>query len=87
MSDVGLDQAEMPKSFDRTFDTNSSRAVSSFFRFWLNRELSNALSNFPRAKNIGLDMQKVVDDPDFFGGKEDREPWADQAYSISNWFI
>ncbi|MEN9017051.1 MAG: arylsulfatase [Hellea sp.] len=47
-------------------------------------ELSNALSNFPRAKNIGLDMQKVVDDPDFFGGKEDREPWADQAYSISN---
>ena len=47
-------------------------------------ELSNALSNFPRAKNIGLDMQKVVDDPDFFGGKEDREPWADQAYSISD---
>jgi len=45
-------------------------------------ELSDALSVFPRAVSIGLDMQTVVDDPDFFGGKEDREPWADQAYRV-----
>ncbi|MDG2140120.1 MAG: hypothetical protein P8K27_01355 [Gammaproteobacteria bacterium] len=45
-------------------------------------ELSDALSVFSRADSIGLDMQTVADDPDFFGGKEDREPWADQAYRV-----
>ena len=45
-------------------------------------KLSNALSNFPRAESIGLDMQTIVDDPDYFGGKEDREPWAEQAYRV-----
>ena len=45
-------------------------------------ELSDALSVFPRADSIGLDMQTVVDDPDFFFCFEDREPWADQAYRV-----
>ncbi len=42
-------------------------------------DLAQALSLFPRAKNIALDIQKIVDDPDFFGGEEDRKPWAEQA--------
>ncbi|MEM1195949.1 MAG: arylsulfatase [Pseudomonadota bacterium] len=43
--------------------------------------LSTALAEFPRGENVAIPLQEVVDDPDFFGGKEDREPWAEQAYS------
>lgn len=43
-------------------------------------ELLRALQEFPRGDNIGIDLQKVVDDPDYFGGTEDLLPWAEQAY-------
>ncbi len=46
--------------------------------------LSAALAAFPRGENVAIPLQNVVDDPDFFGGEEDREPWAEQAYSILN---
>ena len=40
-------------------------------------ELTNALGAFPRGESINLPLYRVVWDPDFFGGEEDREPWAD----------
>ena len=43
--------------------------------------LSSALANFPRGKSVAIPLQKVVNDPDYFGGEEDRKPWADQAYA------
>jgi arylsulfatase A-like enzyme len=39
--------------------------------------LANALSAFPRGASINRPLWKIVWDPDFFGGEEDREPWAD----------
>lgn len=40
-------------------------------------KLTNALDAFPRGEKINLPLYRVAWDPDFFGGKEDREPWAD----------
>ncbi len=40
-------------------------------------ELTNALGEFPRGESINLPLYRFVWDPDFFGGEEDREPWAD----------
>ncbi len=40
-------------------------------------ELANALDAFPRGATIHLPLWKMAWDPDFFGGEEDREPWAD----------
>ncbi len=40
--------------------------------------LSAELAALPRGADIALPLQDVVDDPDFFGGMEDREPWAEQ---------
>jgi arylsulfatase A-like enzyme len=39
--------------------------------------LASALSAFPRGESIHLPLWKILWDPDFFGGDEDREPWAD----------
>ncbi len=39
-------------------------------------ELANALGAFPRGATINLPLWKLIWDPDFFGGEEDREPWA-----------
>lgn len=40
-------------------------------------ELANALSAFPQGATINLPLWKLIWDVDFFGGEEDREPWAD----------
>jgi len=40
-------------------------------------ELTNALDEFPRGESIHLPLYRMAWDPDFFGGEEDREPWAD----------
>ena len=40
-------------------------------------ELTSALGAFPRGESINLPLYRFVWDPDFFGGEEDREPWAD----------
>ena len=39
--------------------------------------LLNALDAFPGGESINLPLWKLLWDPDFFGGEEDREPWAD----------
>lgn len=39
--------------------------------------LQATLDAFPRGENVALPLQEIVDDPDFFGGEEDRVPWAD----------
>ncbi|WOE75537.1 arylsulfatase B [Alterisphingorhabdus coralli] len=44
-------------------------------------DLSDYLATFPRGKNVAVPLQQVVNDPDFFGGEEDRKPWAEQAYA------
>lgn len=46
-------------------------------------DLSDRLANFPTGESIALPFQTIVDDPDYFGGEEDREPWADQAAQFS----
>lgn len=47
-------------------------------------KLSEALQRFPRTDSVSLPMQQIIQDPDFFGGQEDRPPWADQAYTKRN---
>ncbi|MEM7740429.1 MAG: arylsulfatase [Pseudomonadota bacterium] len=44
--------------------------------------LSMSLKAFPRGTDIAIPLQNVVDDPDYFGGVEDRAPWADQAVAV-----
>jgi len=41
--------------------------------------LSKALDAFPRGERVNLPLWKILWDPDFFGGEEDREPWADRV--------
>jgi len=41
------------------------------------KALTNALSAFPRGPRVNRPLWRIVWDPDFFGGEEDREPWAD----------
>lgn len=43
-------------------------------------KLSAFLKDFPRGKKIGLPIQDIAKDTDYFGGEEDRDPWADRAY-------
>ena len=40
-------------------------------------ELTSALNAFPRGAVVNLPLWQVAWDPDFFGGEEDRAPWAD----------
>ncbi len=39
--------------------------------------LRRALADAPRGENVHIATYKVFLDPDFFGGEEDRPPWAD----------
>ena len=39
--------------------------------------LSQLLNDLPRAPSLHIPLYKVFWDPDFFGGVEDREPWAE----------
>ena len=41
------------------------------------KTLSAALTAFPRGPSVQVSMKDAILDPDFFGGKEDRAPWAD----------
>ncbi|WP_081826136.1 arylsulfatase B [Candidatus Phaeomarinobacter ectocarpi] len=43
--------------------------------------LQATLQAFPRGENVALPLQDVVDDPDFFGGEEDRTPWAEAVFT------
>jgi arylsulfatase A-like enzyme len=40
-------------------------------------ELAAALESYPRGESVNLPLWKILPDIDFFGGEEDREPWAD----------
>lgn len=46
-------------------------------------ELASYLATFPRGENIALPLEEIVNDPDYFGGEEDRAPWADRAYGAA----
>ena len=41
------------------------------------RDLQARLESFPQGEVISEPDHKFMWDPDFFGGPEDREPWAD----------
>lgn len=41
------------------------------------KALSKTLTAWPRGANVQAPMKDVVVDTDFFGGPEDRQPWAD----------
>ncbi|MEO0436551.1 MAG: sulfatase-like hydrolase/transferase [Pseudomonadota bacterium] len=43
-------------------------------------ELETFLAAFPRGENIAIPIQDAMQDTDYFGGAEDRKPWAEQAY-------
>lgn len=43
-------------------------------------DLERFVRDFPRGPNISVSAQEAIQDPDYFGGVEDRAPWADQAY-------
>ncbi len=40
-------------------------------------DLASALAASPRGEVVNRPLWRVVWDPDFFGGEEDRAPWAD----------
>jgi arylsulfatase A-like enzyme len=40
-------------------------------------DLASALAAFPRGEVVNRPLWQVIWDPDFFGGEEDRAPWAD----------
>lgn len=44
-------------------------------------DLTSAIDAYPRGEKVGLPLQSILEDPDFFGGEENRPPWADQAYT------
>ncbi|MEP1144211.1 MAG: arylsulfatase [Henriciella sp.] len=44
-------------------------------------DLQSAIDSFPRGVPVSIALQAVVDDPDYFGGVEDRSPWAEAAYN------
>lgn len=44
------------------------------------RDLMAEIQAFPRGESIAIPTQDAVNDVDTFGGEEDREPWAEQAY-------
>lgn len=39
--------------------------------------LAQRLAATPRGENVHIPILRVIRDPDFFGGEEDRAPWAD----------
>ena len=43
--------------------------------------MNKLLENWPRGESVHIPVYKVFLDPDFFGGQEDRVPWADLANS------
>jgi arylsulfatase A-like enzyme len=46
------------------------------------KTLSAALTAFPRGPSVQVSMKDAILDPDFFGGKEDRAPWADTVIGL-----
>lgn len=43
----------------------------------ITHQLEEYLDAFPRGDNLAIPHQEIVNDTDFFGGKEDRKPWAE----------
>ncbi|MEM7692340.1 MAG: sulfatase-like hydrolase/transferase, partial [Pseudomonadota bacterium] len=43
-------------------------------------ELEAFVASFPRGENIAVPIREAMSDTDYFGGVEDRTPWAEQAY-------
>lgn len=41
-------------------------------------EMQQLLDDLPRGASVHIPTYRVLMDPDFFGGEEDREPWAEQ---------
>ena len=39
--------------------------------------MQSVIDAFPRGKSIHMPQKMVIQDPDFFGGKEDRQPWSE----------
>ncbi|MEO0438644.1 MAG: arylsulfatase [Pseudomonadota bacterium] len=46
-------------------------------------ELAAQIESFPLGETFAIPTQEAVDDVDLFGGKEDREPWAERAYTLN----
>lgn len=57
-------------------DPTESRDVASLHAAQVER-LRAAIAATPRAEPINLAVWKLIGDPDFFGGEEDRPPWTD----------
>lgn len=43
----------------------------------ITRQLTEYLEGFPKGTSVHLPYQEIANDTDFFGGEEDREPWAE----------
>ena len=43
-------------------------------------ELKNIVSQWQFGKNRSLPISEVLNDPDVFGGEEDRIPWVEKAF-------
>jgi arylsulfatase A-like enzyme len=70
---LGSDEFELYQIEEDPMEEVDRAAVDSS----VTEELQSALSAFPRGESINLPLWKLLWDPDFFGGEEDREPWAD----------
>lgn len=69
---AGAPQALYNVAIDPTEDTDLADRHPEIVK-----ALSAALTAFPRGPSTQVSIQEAVRDPDFFGGAEDRPPWAD----------
>ncbi|KCZ87920.1 arylsulfatase B [Hyphomonas johnsonii] len=64
--------------FDVEADPSESRDLAADYPDIL-AALQKVLTDFPRGRDVAEPFDRIMQDPDFFGGEEDRVPWADQV--------
>lgn len=64
------------KLFNVEADPTESVELSQDFPT-ITQQLVEYLDTFPRGENVALPFQTIVNDVDFFGGEENRKPWAE----------
>ena len=47
----------------------------------ITQQLNEYLNAFPKGKSVSVPYQETANDSDFFGGEEDRQPWAETLIS------
>lgn len=68
-------KGKTPELYDLSSDPTEQKNLAAQ-NTGLVEDLKQAIEDFPRGQPIVVPMEQKIIDPDFFGGKEDRKPWA-----------